>query len=50
MISNEDAMAYARLVARPESAGKNLVMVIPSFAERYLSTILFERLELERHI
>lgn len=66
-VSNEDAVANARLVARlegvpvgissgaalqaaavvgarPENAGKNLVVVIPSFAERYLSTILFEGL------
>ncbi len=66
-VTNEDALADARLVARlegvpvgissgaalhaaaiigarPENAGKNLVVVIPSFAERYLSTALFEGL------
>ena len=66
-VSNEDAVSYARLVARlegvpvgissgaalkaatvigsrPENAGKNMVVIIPSFAERYLSTILFEGL------
>lgn len=66
-VSNEDAVANARLVARlegvpvgissgaalqaavvvgsrPENAGKTLVVVIPSFAERYLSTVLFEGL------
>ena len=66
-VSNDDAIANARLVARlegvpvgissgaalqaavvvgsrPENAGKNIVVIIPSFAERYLSTVLFEGL------
>jgi cysteine synthase A len=66
-VSNEDAIANARLVARlegvpvgissgaalqaaivvgsrPENEGKDMVVIIPSFAERYLSTILFEGL------
>ncbi|MCA0274666.1 MAG: cysteine synthase A [Proteobacteria bacterium] len=66
-VSNDDAIANARLVARlegvpvgissgaalqaavvvgsrPENAGKNIVVIVPSFAERYLSTVLFEGL------
>ena len=30
---------------RPEMKGKNIVLIIPSFAERYLSTALFEGLD-----
>ena len=68
-VSNDDAIANARLVARlegvpvgissgaalqaaivvgsrPENAGKTMVVIIPSFAERYLSTILFDGLGL----
>ena len=36
--------AAVEVGARDENAGKNLVVIIPSFAERYLSTALFEGL------
>ncbi|TWG91360.1 cysteine synthase A [Mesorhizobium sp. J18] len=67
-VSNDDAFANARLVARlegipvgissgaalqaaivvgsrAENEGKSIVVIIPSFAERYLSTALFDGLD-----
>ncbi len=44
-ISSGGALSAAfRLASREDFAGKTIVTIVPSFAERYLSTALFEGL------
>lgn len=44
MSSGAAIWASLEIARRPEAAGKNIVVIIPSYGERYLSTALYEHL------